>query len=97
MRAEPRFRSVGAEGVGLINELTDSRLRVGEGEERVDMCKAIEDLRAEAREQGIEQGIEQNLLANARNLMRAVGWTARETLERLGVPEAERDRYLAML
>lgn len=56
-----RFRSVDAESARLINLLTDSRLRIASGEERVDMCKAIEDMRAEARNDGLRQGLEKGL------------------------------------
>jgi hypothetical protein len=40
------------ESVALINELTNSDLKIEEGKETVKMCKAIEDIREEGRQEG---------------------------------------------
>ena len=93
VRGEARFRSVGAQSVELINALTDSRLEVPRGEERVDMCKAIEDMREDARNEGARE----NLVRNVRSLMESMGWTGWEALDALRVPEAERAGVIAML
>lgn len=53
---DARFTSVGAESALLINVLTDSRLEIDPGEEGVDMCKAIEDMRNEAMDEGRREG-----------------------------------------
>ncbi|MDO4807505.1 MAG: Rpn family recombination-promoting nuclease/putative transposase [Coriobacteriales bacterium] len=69
-----RFHSVDTESAGLINLLTDSQLEIAPGEERVDMCKAIEDMRAEARDDGLrlglERGLERGVLGTLRDLVR---------------------------
>ena len=57
VRGDERFHDVELDTANLVNELTDSRLEYRSGEERVDMCKAIEDMRAEALDRGLEQGI----------------------------------------
>ena len=93
VRGEARFRGVGAQSVELINALTDSRLEVPRGEERVDMCKAIEDMREDARNEGARE----NLVRNVRSLMESMGWTGWEALDALRVPEAERAGVIAML
>ncbi|MDO4806087.1 MAG: hypothetical protein Q4A07_02440 [Coriobacteriales bacterium] len=65
------------------------------------MCKAIEDMREEARNEGIEQGIErgarETLLRNVRSLMESVGWSKQEALDMLKVPEPEQAGIIAML
>ena len=97
VHGEVRFRSVGVQSVELINVLTDSRLKVPRREEKVDMCKAIEDMREDARNEGIEQGARETLLRNVRSLMESVGWTKQEALDMLKVPESEQAGIIAML
>ena len=41
--------------VDCINILTDSNLRYDEGEEEINMCKAIKDMRDEAKQEGIQE------------------------------------------
>lgn len=67
---EGRFRSVEAETAELVNALTDSRLEYDPGEERVDMCKAIEDMRAEALDQGMREGMREGIREGIREGMR---------------------------
>ena len=97
IRSESRFRNVGAESVELINTLTDSRLKVVEGEETVDMCKAIEDMRAEARNEGIEQGIEQGAMQVLSGLVRDGVLTLKDAAARAGVAPEEFRKRAAML
>lgn len=94
---ERRFRSVGAQSVELINALTDSRLEVPQGGETVDMCKAIEDMREDARNEGIEQGARETLLSNVRSMVKNLKISAQQALDALDVPEAERARIISML
>ena len=54
----------------MINIVTGSELNYLDGEERVDMCKAIEDMRNDAREKGIEKGIEKGVLATLAGLVK---------------------------
>ena len=54
------FRSVSKETVDLINILTNSQLRYDDEEDKVDMCKALDDwaieLRAEGKAEGVAEG-----------------------------------------
>ena len=47
--------------------------------------------------EGRERGDRDRLVECVRSLMENVGWSAQKALENLGVPEAERARYLAAL
>ena len=58
---DDRFRSVDVESADLINELTDSKLAISHGEERVDMCQAIKDIRQEGVDEGMELGFKQGV------------------------------------
>lgn len=55
-------------------------------EGKADMCKAIDDMRRESREEGAHG----SLLENARSLIANTGWDAMEALRMLGVPEDDR-------
>lgn len=83
---DARYRELGAESAALINVATSSRLAIHEREGKVDMCKAIDDMRQESREEGEHR----NLLECARSLMAYTGWDVMEVLKSIGVPEADR-------
>lgn len=57
------------------------------------MCRISEEIYNE----GKLEGKETNTLESVRALMETVGWTARQALEKLKVPEAEWSHYLGML
>ncbi|MBR7015322.1 MAG: hypothetical protein IKI12_02615 [Lachnospiraceae bacterium] len=88
-----RFRSVDAETASLINTITGSRLKYDTKEEKVDMCKAIDDMRKESREEGIEY----NRLESIRNVMDGLKYTAQQAMELLRIPAADQPKYLAKL
>ena len=43
----------------MINEVSNSKIRIKKGKVKVDMCEAIKGIREDAMKEGIEQGIEQ--------------------------------------
>lgn len=51
------YRSVSTRTVNMVSTVTDSQIRYAEREERVDMCKALEDLRAEGMAKGRAEGM----------------------------------------
>ncbi len=51
------FRSVSRKTANMINVVTHSNLNFDIGEERVDMCNAIEGIRNDAREEGLAKGL----------------------------------------
>ena len=66
-----------------------------------EMCNLSQDVLAKGREQGIQQGIQQGvrqgwdeaIVRSAKSLMKKTGWSVREALSALEIPEAERDAY----
>jgi DNA-dependent RNA polymerase auxiliary subunit epsilon len=58
----PNFRSLDRRTAELINEVTGSRLEYEKKKEVVDVCKAIEDMKKKAVEEGKNKSIEQMLL-----------------------------------
>lgn len=89
VRTEGRFHSVEAETANLVNALTDSRLEYCPGEERVDMCKAIEDMRAEAIGQGMERGMERGALKVLADLVRDGVLSLADAAARVGMDPDE--------
>lgn len=41
----------------MINTISGTKIKISEGKDEVDMCKAIEDMRKEEREKGLEEGM----------------------------------------
>ena len=97
MHENDRFRSVDSETASLINTITGSRLKYDTREEKVDMCKAIDDMRKESKEEGRTEGIESNRLESIRNVMDGLKYTAQQAMELLRIPAADQPKYLAKL
>ena len=93
MHENDRFKSVDAETASLINAITGSRLKFDTREEKIDMCKAIDDMRKESREEGIES----NRLESIRIVMERLKYTAQQAMEFLKIPTADWPKYLAKL
>ena len=49
------------------------------------------------REEGREEGREEATAGNLASLMGTLGLTARQAMDALGIPEADRARYLTLL
>ena len=54
--ADERFKSVERQAVDVINAVTNSKVRYSEGEEKIDMCVAIQEIREEGRLEGRLEG-----------------------------------------
>lgn len=55
------------------------------------MCKVIEEMRREEREEGLREGMEQNRTANIAALMKNLSVSVEKAMELLGIPAGERD------
>ncbi len=60
-------------------------------------AEAMELFREEGRAEGREEGREEATTGNLASLMRTLGLTARQAMDALGIPEADRARYLNLL
>ena len=50
------FHELRRSTVEMLNEVTNSKLRISGKEETIDMCKAIQDIRNEGRTEGLAEG-----------------------------------------
>lgn len=80
LRNDEAFKSVDADSVRLLNACTNSNIIIGDGEEKVNMCKGLEDWK-----QDIICEERKQLLKNALNN----GKTMEEISEFMGVPVSE--------
>ena len=53
VHTDPIYRRLDRESAEVINIVTGSRLSIEQGKENIDMCQAIEEMRAEERAKGI--------------------------------------------
>ena len=97
MHENDHFRSVDSETASLINTITGSRLKFDTREEKIDMCKAIDDMRKESKEEGRTEGIESTHLESIRIVMERLKYTAQQAMEFLKIPTADWPKYLAKL
>ena len=91
------FRQLDRASAEVINEVTGLNLDFTMEGEKVDVCKAIEQIRKEAIEEGDKHGEEKGILNSIRNLMETTSWTAQAAMDALKIPEADRAGYLAKL
>ena len=93
----------------LVNAATGSRLKYRAKGGKVNMCKAIDDLRNRSLEEGREIGIEEGKieglkegreeaqLTAIKNIMQSLKITAKQAMEVLKVPSSEQGKYMAKL
>ena len=58
---DPMFHNMDRDTVAMLNEITGSHIKISKGEEKVDMCLAIQQMIDDGVQQGIKQGIEQGI------------------------------------
>ena len=102
-----RFRNVDPDSANLINVVTGSELKLEVKEGQVDMCKAIDEMRKESRSEGRQEGIQEGrregmregkdegILSSLKNLMSNMNLTLQQAMDALGIPAADRPKYMA--
>ncbi len=83
------FQKLRREEIDVLNQCVNVKLKLPEGEETIDVCKAWEDMRREAEER--------TLLQNLSNMMKELNLSAEQAMVILKVPEAERSKLSAKL
>ena len=88
-----KFRFVDVDTVNLLNVCTGANISVSEGEERIDMCKALEDIKNEGISQGVEIGI--HALVKTLKSMDASGdFIVDRIVEEFGLSENNAKKYV---
>ena len=96
--AEENDALLNKESITVINELTNSNLKIEEGKETVRMCKALEELIADGRAEGIEAGRQEGSIIGFITACREFGKTDAEIMklitERYSIDEQEVERLM---
>jgi predicted transposase YdaD len=83
----------------LINIVTNSNLTYPEEGDEINMCKAIEDMRAEAkakgRAEGRAEGNTERILTDLKNVMDSINVSIEEAMEILKIDPLQRQKYAA--
>jgi len=107
------YQNIDTESALLMNEMTGSKLQLNEEGGKVNMCKAIDDMRLHCREEGkvegreegraegrVEgkiEGKEETRLEAIKNVMDSFRVTAQQAMESLKIPTDEYPKYMARL
>ena len=106
---QDEFQELRKEEIDVLNECVNANLRLEDGEERLDVCKALEDMKREAAEKAAKEAAEEatiktaketqeeTLLQNLSSLMRNLHLSAEQAMAALEVPEAKRSKLVAKL
>lgn len=73
LKTEQRFRSVERSAVEIINAATNSKVKIDEGKESVDMCLAIQEMKEESRIEGRNEGRNEGELEGAITFAKELG------------------------
>ncbi|MCD7846303.1 MAG: Rpn family recombination-promoting nuclease/putative transposase [Oscillospiraceae bacterium] len=95
------FRHLGRDEIDVLNACTRADIAMSENQEVIDMCEAIQVLNQRAAEKAATQAATQTRIAmriaDIKNLMDAMGWTAEQAMDILKVPEEDRELVLSQL
>ena len=89
--SDERFRHLARDAFDVINDATDSKLKVIEKEGKIDLCTAIKEIREEGRQEGILEGDMLALERVAINMLKENGQTISFIARMTGLSE---DRVL---
>ena len=72
------FQKIKRSTAEVINELTNSKISIVEGEEEIDMCKAIRDMREESEAIGVKKGMKLGKTEGEMNMAKAIAKAMKE-------------------
>lgn len=94
---QDEFHDLRKEEINVLNQCVNANLKLQDGEETLDVCKALEDMKREAAEKAKKETQEETLLQNLSSLMRTFHLSAEQAMAALEVPEAERSGLVVKL
>ena len=86
---ETAFKSISKKTADIVNIVTNSNLYYNNGEEHINMCEAIEGIRADARAEGIEKGRAEGILKTLSSLVNDGIITISDAAKRANMPISE--------
>jgi len=83
------------ESADLINTATNSELTYSEEGDQIDMCKAIEDMRADARTEGKAEGKAEANVTAIKNVVDSIHVSIEDAMDILKIDPDKRQEYAA--
>ena len=90
------FKHLSWETANMINQVTGSKMKLRRSKGEVNVCKAIEDIKADGILEGIEIG-RAELINSIKSLMTKMNLSADEAMEILDIPEDKRESFKEMI
>ena len=90
------FKHLSWETANMINQVTGSKMKLRRSKEEVNVCKAIQDIKADGILEGIEIG-RAELINSIKSLMTKMNLSADEAMEILDIPEDKRESFKEMI
>ena len=87
------FKHLSWETANIINQVTGSKMKLRRSKGEVNVCKAIQDIKAD----GILEGIEIGQTNSIKSPMAKQNLSADEAMEILDIPEDKRESYKEMI
>ena len=101
LQKDPIYSKMERDSANLINTVTNSKLTYMEEGNVIDMCKAIEDMRADAkaegRAEGRAEGNTESLVSSIKNVMDSIHVSIEEAMDILKIDPQKRQDYAARL
>ena len=95
VHTDPIYRRLDRDSAEVINIVTGSSLRIEQGKESIDMCQAIEEMRAESRAEGRAEGEAKGILKTLVSLFRKGILTLAQAAEEAKMSPEEFQRIAA--
>ena len=95
--SDERFRRVERDAFHVLNEATDSKLKMIVKEGKIDVCTAIKEIREEGIEEGRQEGVDQTRIESIKSVMAGLKYTAQQAMDLLNIPKGEQAKYMARL
>ena len=95
--ADKSFHHLGREEVDVLNACVGAKIAVKEGEEAIDVCLAIEQMKEDAARNAAQKERVAALLQSVKNLMDNLGLTAEQAMNAMGVSETDRESILPFI
>ncbi len=83
IRKNKKFRRLERQAAEVINVTTNSKLKYAEGQEEVDVCAAIEEMKMDSRTEGRIEGKMEGKIEGSVETYREVGYSIKDTIKRV--------------
>lgn len=91
--SENDYRQLSLAAVRVINEVTNAKIEIKQGEKVIDVCQAILDMKKDS----YEDGSYDSKVEDVRKVMLKLQYTPTEAMDFLDIPKENQDKYMKLL